>query len=422
MDSSTLPLPVPPAQRAQILDSLRGFALLCILIMNGFSFSMLTYMPIAATEQFVTYPLDIPLMALALILAEGKFYTLFSLLFGIGFSIILIRNQERGLNPNRVFYRRLLILMAFGLAHLLLLWEGDILFLYALTGMLLPLFKNTSNKALLVWAAVLILSPILIDVLRVIYQWSPGSGLLAIAQELDKQNGISSDQLVYPKYLSNPESGYSEILKWCQSGFFYRFQYILDSNRIPKVLGIFLIGYYVGRNQLYLNLKVNRPLFQRIARWGFGIGLPMNIAHAYFFIDGHDVPNSWIGLADTLTYALGVVPLSLAYAAAIALVWPTPKANWLRRLAPVGRMALTNYLMQTVLSLLIFTNLGLALGSKVGYSVVFVFVVAIWAIQILYSTFWFRYFQYGPMEWLWRQLTYGQRLPLHRPTLSKATK
>ena len=134
---------------------------------------------------------------------------------------------------------------------------------------------------------------------------------------------------------------------------------------------------------------------------------------AVFFIDEYHIPESWLGLADTLTYAIGVVPMSFAYAATIALVWnKNRQKSWLNSVIPVGKMALTNYLMQTVFSIFIFFGIGLGMGGKMGYAYTVLVVLGVYAIQIIYSTIWFKYFNFGPLEWIWRQLTYGKRLPI----------
>ena len=407
--------PVLPQERAEVLDVLRGIAVLGIFVSNAIAFSRVAFLPFDVLEQFPTAPLDIPLMFLDLVFIDGKFYTLFSLLFGIGFSIILTRNEQRGLNPIPIFYRRLFVLMLFGLAHLFLLWEGDILLLYGLVGLLLPLFRRVPDQALLRWSIVLIALPVLIDVLRLLFHWSPGDWLMEIAMALDKKNGIPSEGAVYAFYLSKEGAGYQEVLKWCQGAFFWRYEYILDSNRIPKVLGIFLIGLYVGRKRLFLEVAEAVPLLKRIRFWGFWVGLPTNFLMAFFYIDEYHVPESWMGLLDTLTYAVGVVPLSLAYTASLTLMWhKSPPNGFLKRFGSVGRMALTNYLSQSIIAAFIFWGIGLGLGGHIGYSVVLLFVVGVYALQVIWSRLWLKYFEFGPVEWVWRQLTYLRRLPIRR--------
>jgi uncharacterized protein len=406
--------PVIFTERSMILDILRGFAILGIFLNNSEIFSGYGFTNETYHKEFSTFTIDNVFAALQTIFVEGKFYSLFSLLFGIGFSIILIRNEQKGINPLKVFYRRLFILLLFGLGHLLLLWDGDILVLYALIGFILPLFRKCSDKTLLIWAICLILSPIFIDIIRLLLHWSPGDFLNKMAQQRDAKNGIPPDDS-FAFYLYKDGSGYSEIRKWLDGGLFYRYEYILDSNRIMKVLGIFLIGFYVGRKMIYARLEEYKPLLKKIRNWGFLIGLPISVVMCYFEADKKNVPTSWMGMPDTVTYALSVVPLSFAYASTIALLWLRKKeGSRLNILAPVGRMALTNYLSQTIFAILIFYNIGFGVGTKTGYTYVVLIVLAVYAFQVLYSNIWFRYFQYGPMEWIWRQLTYGKRLKFRR--------
>src|SRR5215207_3843161 len=161
-------LPVSQNERADILDVLRGFALFGVMLDNLFGFTGWGFFTQPMREALPTWPADGLLGLLEIAFVHGKFYSLFSMLFGIGFSIILIRNEQKGINPFKVFYRRLIILMLFGAAHLFLFWEGDILFLYALVGLCLPLFRKCSDRALLIWAIALIASPLLIDLLKVL--------------------------------------------------------------------------------------------------------------------------------------------------------------------------------------------------------------------------------------------------------------
>jgi len=406
-------MPVSLTDRADILDVLRGFAILGILLDNIVGFSGWGFMLQSTRESLNTWPADGLLGLSELSFVNGKFYSLFSLLFGIGFSIILIRNEQRGINPLKIFYRRLSILLIIGAAHLFLLWEGDILFLYAFIGLFLPLFRKCSDKTLLIWAAALIASPILIDVVKVLLHIKTGAFLETIAQSIDKKTGIPIDDN-FRNYLYKDGSGWQEWRNWQASGFFYRYSYIIESNRIPKVLGMFLLGFYAGRKMIYTNLENYVPLLKKIRRWGFIIGIPAGLALAFFEIDNKAVPNAW-GLLDTFFYAIGVIPLSLAYVSAICLQWVKKKGNskW-KWLAPVGRMALTNYLMQTILCITIFYGVGFGFGGNIGPVIFYPIAIGIYLLQILYSNWWFKYFNYGPFEWVWRQLTYGKRLPFKK--------
>jgi len=410
---STDNLPIQNQDRSQILDVLRGFALLGVLLDNIFGFTGWGYFSQPQREALPTWPADGILGLSELAFVKGKFYSLFSLLFGIGFSIILMRNEQKGLNALKIFYRRLFILLLIGAGHLFFLWEGDILMLYALLGMLLPLFRKCSNRALLIWAGVLILSPILIDVVKVILNVKTGAFLHAIAQGVDKKNGLPLDDTI-SQYLYTNNAGWKEWQKWQEAGFLYRYSYLIESNRLPKVLGMFLLGFYVGRKMIYANLENHVSLFKKLRKWGFIIGIPANLAVAFFEIDDKSIPNA-AGLLDTVFYALGVVPLSLAYVSSICLFWIRTKGNnsW-KILAPVGRMALTNYLMQTILCIIIFYGVGFGFGGNIGPAIFFPIAFGIYFLQIVYSNWWLKYFNYGPVEWIWRQLTYGKRLSFRK--------
>ena len=402
-------IPVSQNERADILDILRGFALLGVLLDNIFGFTGWGFFTQPMREALPTWPADGIVALSELTFINGKFYSLFSLLFGIGFSIILIRNEQKGIDPLKIFYRRLFILLVIGAVHLFLLWEGDILFLYALIGMILPLFRKFSDKALLITAAVLILSPIILDCIYIFFHAKSGDGLERLAMSIDKKNGVPTDS-TYAAYLFRAGSGFHEWRNWQESGWAYRYSYILDSNRIPKVLGMFLLGFYAGRKMMYLHLENYVSLFKKLRLWGFVVGIPAAVACTYFEIFQKHIPNP-IGLGHTFFYALSVVPLSLAYASVICLRWIKKKGNSkLKVLAPMGRMALTNYLMQTILGIIIYYGVGLGYGGHIGPAVFIPIGLCVYTLQIIYSNIWFKYFNYGPMEWIWRMLTYGKRL------------
>jgi uncharacterized protein len=409
----TASAPVPSSDRSDILDVLRGFAILGIFMANSAGFALYMFMDDAAKKALPSYAADDFLDQLMTAFIDGKFYSLFSLLFGIGFTIILDRNQKAGRNPLAIFYRRIFILTLLGLGHMFLLWPGDILFLYALIGMILPLFRNLTNKTLLILSVFLIFSPIVFDLAKVISDgaWNLSGPFEEMAIRIDEANGIT-DQNYRTFVVDNPT--YQSILEWSRGGFFWRFEHIIGSNRIPKVLAMFLIGFVVGRKMIYSNLEGNKLLLAQVQKWGFLIGIPASIAFTYFMHDGIRLPKP-LGLSDTLFYALSVIPLSLAYTTSICLLWLKP--DWqskLKILAPVGRMALTNYIMQTVAGILIYYGIGLALGGKTGPVLFLPIAVGVYVIQVVYSNIWFRYFRFGPLEWIWRMLTYGKTLDIRK--------
>lgn len=409
--------PVLADDRVQAIDALRGFAILGIFLDNVFGFSGYLFFSSASRESLPTFPLDSVLSLAELTLVNGKFYSLFSILFGLGFAIILERTLRKGLSPLPLFYRRLAILMLVGWIHLRYFWDGDILFLYGFLGLFLPLFRKLSNRALLVSALVLILSPIAIQTVCHLVGLRPGAGLEAMGMAVDSQNGIPFDE-TFSQYLYNPGAGWTEWRHWTESGWLYRFSYLLSSHRLPKVFGCFLIGYWLGRNRLFVQVPDRRGILLKIRKLGLVLGIPFSLATALLTIFGEQVGDE-SGVLERICYALGVVPLGLAYGAWIFLSWEKSQGgNWLRWLVPVGRMALTNYLMQTMLGIGLFYGVGLGWGGGLGPTYFLPIAILVFVAQVLFSNLWMRHFQFGPLEWLWRMGTYLRYFPLRKAKAS----
>jgi uncharacterized protein len=181
--------------------------------------------------------------------------------------------------------------------------------------------------------------------------------------------------------------------------------YLLTSGMIFKIYGCFLLGFYLGRNEVYKHLETHRPILKRLAIVGFAVGLPLNAVYAATFESG-----SW---TETLSGTLGILPLSLGYVAVCCLMWlDGRRRDQLRHFAAVGRMALTNYVGQSVICTLLYRGTGLGLGGTMGPTLYLSIGFAVYAVQVLLSRLWLERFRFGPLEWLWRMLTYGERLPL----------
>lgn len=403
----TDPAPVPPGQRVEVLDVLRGLAIFGIFVINLETFSLYDFLSASERAAVALAALDPATIFVHRLLFLGKFYTLFSLLFGIGFAIQLARARERGTDPAPVYRRRLAILLGFGLVHLYA-WSGDILVLYALLGFVLLGFRGWSDRGLLVAAAVLIALPVAQTALVAATGGAldPGAPFLALADRVDARLGYveGSDISVVGR------GGWEGLLRWNAAGPFWRMSLILSEGREFKVLGVFLIGLVIGRGALLADLAGRRRLLGLVLLLGTVIGLHANAALALLWETQAERP-----VLTAAVYALGVVPLGLAYAAGTALLWLRP---WGRRLlgvfAPVGRTALTNYLLQTAIGIGVFYGVGLGLAGTMGPTTWTGLAVAVFVLQVVGSALWLRSFRYGPMEWLWRRLTYGRPLPNRR--------
>lgn len=229
--------PVQSTERAPTLDVMRGLALLGIFLNNIYAFSGYGFLEETDKQKFLTFQVDRIADFLQTTLVEGKFYSLFSLLFGIGFSIYLTRGEQEGKSMLRLFYRRLGILFLMGAVHLFLLWEGDILLLYAVLGFFLLLFRNCADKSLLLWAAALILSPIVIDLVKIGLQASPTPFLQTIGFAIDAENGITGQN--WRTFLFTENSGWKEWRSWQESGWVFRFHYLIDPTGCQRFLAFF---------------------------------------------------------------------------------------------------------------------------------------------------------------------------------------
>ncbi len=394
--------PTSPAERIEILDILRGFALFGVLIMNIINFSGYDLASETTHKSLSTYDYDNLLIQGARVLFDGKFYTLFSILFGIGFSIIMTRLKSKTDQWKPIFYQRLIVLAVIGYLHLQFFWSGDILLVYALTGLLLPLFANLSDKHLILISLAMLFAALAVDTFNVIFEFVPGAWLERIGEAIDAKNGISDDN--WRTYAFDSSHSWTEFWHWVQPGPLFRLADLLNTNRFFKVLSFYLAGYYIGRSNYLAEAHKYKLLFKKLLMLGFSIGIPLNMAYLYFYEDGKQLPESY-GLFDSVTHILGILTLCLGYIGGLALLW-VKGFTWLKLFAPMGRMALTNYLMQTVICILLFYCIGFALGGRIGPSVSFPIAFSLVIFQMWASRVWLEYFNYGPMEWGWRKLTY----------------
>lgn len=400
--------PIAAGERAAVLDALRGYALAGILIANMVGFIGFSFLEDGQRDALLLARFDDLAEFLIEWLVVGKFYSIFSLLFGIGFAIQLARLEQRGEGVTR-YLRRLFVLFLIGLVHLYLLWLGDIVALYAMMGAVLLLFRTSSDRALINWAVVLWLVPVAWSAAIHVGGFEPAQPIYAAGEAMIAATGLDvtrgplpmlAGPAILPHLLAHP----GEVL--------FRIGDLTYQMRFTKVLAMFLIGLWVGRRAIYGNLDQYRPLLRRVATIGIGIGLPLSAAKAVLAMEGGE--NPVLPFAEELAYCLGTPALALGYAAGFAILWTKGRRGLLEWAAPAGRMALTNYLMQTLIQSAIFFGWGLGLIATLGLVFVFPLSAAIFAAQVLASRWWLARFCFGPVEWLWRSLTYGQRQPMRR--------
>jgi uncharacterized protein len=396
MNTGVAPLPV--SERIKALDVLRGVAVGGILFANVLVFFGLIFMPPDRIAALPTAAADRVAAFIERVFVDGKFYSLFSLLFGIGFGVQLARGGDAAL-PR--FKRRLRILLGIGAIHAFFIWAGDILMLYALLGFTMPWFARKSNRDLLRWTVVLLAIPTALYVVALVAWTFVGSGAAAAPSS----SGMPAQMLAYFQAIGT--GGIKDAFIGNLVFLGGRWADLFATVRFPKVLGMFVLGLWTVRTGLALSPSDHRTTLERWRLLGWGIGLPANIVATWAFDQWQYLPPSVGGLLGVVMQAVGVPMLALGYAATIALLVIDGR-RFITVFAPVGRMALTNYLMHSVVCVTLSYGFGFGLWWHTGASRAMAIAAAIIVVQIPLSAWWLSRFRFGPVEWAWRRLTYGR--------------
>ncbi len=405
---SALHAAAPVRRRHVVLDALRGFALIGICLANFPEFSLYTFQEPETVAAMPSAGIDRAAHWLLLYFVDGKFYTIFSLLFGIGFSIILSNAIEKGIDGNRLFFRRMFGLAVIGALHLMLLWSGDILLLYALMGMLLPIFMRLPDRKLLACAGVLLALPVAWDTVAWLLSADPAAWCYDAWWRMAGRYGI--DEQNFPTWLRDARS-YGDVWAFLAQGAVERMWEFLDSSRYFKVLGLFLIGACIGRHRVYARLDEYKRRIRRVACVCMAIGVPLSVIYALVGIGIFEV----VKPVKSLVYFVSVYPTGIGYCALFALAYMKCRdaAAW-RLLAYPGKMALSNYVGQSVFGIVTFYGIGFGYGASLCLAATSLVALGVLAAETALSALWLRYFTYGPLEWLWRMWNYGRFLPLRR--------
>ena len=403
--------PTPPGERIVALDALRGFAVLGILVINIWFFSM----PLVG-GVFPPYYGDFTGMNYLAWLGshvffEMKFITLFTIMFGAGVILFSTAKERRGEPALRLYWRRNLLLLSIGLGHAYLLWYGDILVAYALCGLLVVYVRHWSSRRLFVIGIAIVAVPSLILLL---------SGMAVVGvTPAEERAGIETEIVAV---LGGTEDGIAAELAA------YRGEYVDQlAHRIPmavqlqtsefitgtgwRVTGLMLVG-MAGMKRGVLTNEQSTDWYRTLGVVGVVSGLPLILVGVWFahVVDWDPVLVLLIGAQFNYW---GSIPLALSYLAGI-MVWSRARPSGVvtTSLAAVGRTAFSNYLLQTILATTIFYGHGLGWFGFMQRIELLAIVVLIWAIQIPLSVLWLRRYRFGPVEWLWRTGTYGERQPL----------
>ncbi len=396
--------PIDPKRRIEILDVLRGFALLGILFNNILYFSGYAFQPFDELRTNPTFQLDEKLYDFLDIVITAKFYTLFSILFAVGFYLQLSRHTNDTSDFLRTYRRRMFILLLIGVLHSLF-WFGDILLMYSLIGFILLLFRNMKKEKLFRLALFFIFLPTIIDL-----------ALLPFTQ-------ASSAVQAHFAHSTFPDMTPAAVVSVFKNGsvldvFYLNIHHLIwkwlsyiPSGRMVTMFGIFVLGYYLGS----INFFEEKVKSIKLLVLGSVAGFSTTVLAVTMGGNPYQFPPTLSNSLYKSLLVVGQISVCLFYVASIARILQTTSGKKiLCYLKPVGRMALTNYISQSLICVFIFYNCGMNLIGEIGLVYVVCIAISVLIFQVVLSNLWLTYFEYGPMEWVWRSLTYRKRIMIRR--------
>lgn len=394
----------PKAQgRIQVIDAIRGLAVFGILVANIQNWSGYKFIPFEAIESLALYSWDEAFSILHYWFVDGKFYAIFSILFGAGFGIQYVRKQDQMDTFLPVYRRRLFFLLIFGILHALF-WSGDILTLYALLAFVLVALRDIPTQRLL---------PVSIFLLAffavpqtVMLNWGDPARAPAKVAHVNYQDMSAAE-------LEEAFTGdsWGEVFATNLHNLEWRWRNYLPNGRISRVLGLFMLGFFLARSGFFV---------EGIYRWRnlalffvFGLGLTAVARVTDTGMSRWAESGSEVGLKVVLV--IGQVLLALFYMCCLAHVYRSSLGEkLLYPLTLIGRVAFTSYLGQSVLGVFIFYGIGLGLWGTLGLAQIWGLSLLLFAFQVAFAATWLKFFKQGPVEWFWACLTAGALKPNRR--------
>jgi len=397
--------PSIPGDRIAVVDVLRAYALFGIIITHSVTGFLAGQPP---TPDFMTFtPFDRLVSDLENLLTFGKFFTIFSFLFGLSFAIQLRNATQKGVRFSGRFTWRLVVLALIALVHGAF-FTGDILIVYAFLGLLLIPFRNLKTRTLVIIALVLVFN--IPGILLGIAAVNPSPEQVAQAAQFQAQfAGVAERQYEIKQSGSLADLAYINLT----FGLLSKVAFMVFTGRLWITFGLFLLGMCAGRLEIFKDTEANRAFFRRLM-WPSGVVALLTTIVAIVRPVGFQI--STVGdLLASISFTVQQISLSAFYVAVVTLLyWRKPTKGVLPSLAPLGRMGLTTYLSQSAFGVLVFYGLGLGLLGKVGVAAAVGMAIAFFILQVMLARAWMSRFTLGPVEWLWRSLTYFRLQPIAR--------
>jgi uncharacterized protein len=392
-------------ERIAVVDVLRAYALFGIMITHSVTGFLAGQPP---TENFMLFgPLDRAVAQFEHLFTMGKFYTIFSFLFGLSFAIQLRNAAQKGTGFSGQFTWRLMVLALIALVHGVF-FTGDVLIIYAVLGLLLIPFRNLKTRTLLIVALILVLNiPGVLLRLAMLAVPPPSPEQLQTAAEFQAQF-LQAAQHQFAIKQSGTVAELAEIN--FTSGLLSKVLFLIFTGRLWITFGLFLLGICAGRLEIFKESTASLAFFRKLL-WPAGILALVTTLAEWWRPAGFEM-GSVPDLLSWISFNVQQLSLSAFYVACITLLyWRHSSRGLLAALAPVGRMGLTTYLSQTLFGVLLFYGLGFGMLGKIGAAAAVGSAVAFFVLQILLAQAWAKHYRMGPVEWLWRSLTYFKLQP-----------
>ncbi|MBE4909290.1 DUF418 domain-containing protein [Bacillus luteolus] len=384
--------PIQEKERIKSIDIIRGLAILGIFLVNmaAFNSPVLYIGPDWWTDKLDLWTKDFINLS-----AQASFYTMFSFLFGFGVMIFKERVMEKGFSFPKLYFRRLFVLLIIGCIHAFLIWHGDILITYAIIGVIFYLFHKVKPITLLVWSLVLIIVPTILmtGLLLLALLFEPSALTIPYDEKMTEQSVEVYSTGTFTEITSQ------RFQDWYMVNGPFNFPFMLVT-----LLPMFLLGALSAKVKWFSKVDENIKSIKIVWFITLMIGLPFKLL-PYLFDQNL--------MTEFIQDTIGGPAIAMFYITSILLL--LRKTLWQSILSPlsyVGRLSLTNYLFQSILCTLLFYSYGLGFYGKVSPFVGLILTLVIFSIQIILSKLWLNYYKFGPVEWLWRTLTYGKKQPL----------
>ncbi|WP_416148329.1 DUF418 domain-containing protein [Salipaludibacillus sp. HK11] len=384
--------PLKVNERLLELDVLRGIALFGILVVNMKYFATpVLYLEMLGLNWWDD-SLNLTFKLLVQLVFEFKFISMFSFLFGVGFALFLSRAEKKGISGFPLMKRRLLFLLVVGLVHLFFIWYGDILTIYALLGFLLLFFLKKKLKLIIRWAFCFIIFPVVLYSLTIVFDLDNTSQIYNIEGIMERAVYAYTEGTMFDIFVQRVV----DIAAIYHGHIFI----------IPTVFGMFLLGVYAWKSGIISNAKQQTHRIKQVRNRSLLIGLPFVVVSSLAGIYDGSMSSQYF-IIQNLGNSISGPAIAIFYMSSIFLL--LQKDYWRRMLAflqPIGRMAFTNYLFQSVICTMIFYSYGLGQFGNVGYARGFLLAMIIFFFQVIFSYYYLKSFKMGPVEFLWRKYTY----------------